>query len=168
MNAVGSTTGNGSRAEKGAAGAQAGSSQARRELWFFAKYFVPSRILLLAAVALVTGGREVSTDVALYHPLLVDDPLAMLQGRPLGPVLENAYPPFLSLMMGALVWPLRLLAPEFYVWRLAYAFYEGLMGVFLVLALAKLVKDEAVRRRVTIAFLACPVGWLTSVIKPQD
>jgi hypothetical protein len=135
-------------------------------MWFFATWFVSSRALLVAALSLLTGGQETSGDIG-WHAHLISDPFAMLQGRRISPTLDS-YPAFLSLLEGALAWPLRASVPDFYAWRLTYLFYEGLMGAFLVLTLARLVRDSAVRRRVILAFLACPVGWMTSVIKPQD
>jgi hypothetical protein len=122
-----------------------------------------SRLALLALLWFITGGREISNDTSL-HMEMVRSPFFMFTGN------ENPdlFPPLLPLMEAWLAYPLQTFLPDFLALRLTFIFYEVLLAAMFYRATDQLGFDMARKGWCLIAFLALPMGWMTSTVMAQD
>lgn len=122
-----------------------------------------TRLALLALLYFVTGGREISNDVAL-HMDMVRTPFFMLTGND----FPDLFPPLLPLLEAWLAYPLQKLVTDFLALRFTFIFYELALGFLFYRAIQIL--DFAKTRvwKCLWAFLLLPMGWMTSTIMAQD
>ena len=126
---------------------------------------VATRLIILAAIAILVRGREFADDV-WRHLAMIGEPLNPLLGRVAQEV--SMYPPLMGIMETFVASPLLLFLPEFYAIRLTFLFYETLAAVFFMLALQRYVPDPQRRLLPMLAWIFLPMGWITSVVMAQD
>lgn len=130
-----------------------------------------TRIGALVATALLVSGDEFTNDIPVHLGLIETpfDPLLGLTDQLVGAREENApYPPLLGLVEAVPAYPLQLVLPDFYAFRLTYIVYEVLAAGFFWLALRSIVADPRLRHRAALAFIVLPMGWVTSAVMAQD
>jgi hypothetical protein len=141
---------------------------ARRALWLEGLVFLAlialSRLLVLASVYGATGGQEFTDDIEIYLDMLAS-PLAILTGDP---VTFGQYPPLLPVLLLPLGAPLRQVLPDFLAMRLVFLGYELLAWPLVWFILCRSVHRVRGRRILALAYLACPMTWVTSVVMCQE
>jgi len=139
-------------------------SRVSRELAFYLVGFLTIRLVILATLGFMLHGQEICEDL-FYQGLLVDDPWIILLRRA-GDIAS--YAPFEGFLTVVFMAPLRYVLPDFYAWRLTFLAWEGLTGAIFVLLLNRTIASSRLRRRILLAFILCPVCWMSSVVMPQD
>jgi heptosyltransferase III len=123
-----------------------------------------SRLALLALLDRITGGQELSNDTVM-HMRLVRQPLAQFTYAL--PDYEQL-PPLQPLLEAAIGWPLQRALPDFWTLRLVMIGYEVLLALLLDRLLGRLGAGAVRRGLVLGAYLALPMGWMTSTVMAQD
>jgi hypothetical protein len=130
----------------------------------FLAVFVFSRLLVMYAVGLATGGREFTMDVGM-HQGMAEAPLGPLLGQPYE---EGQHPPLLGLMEAAFYCPLHRVFPVFYAMRLIYILWEAVGALFCVMTLRLASANGLHRLLGLLALLILPAGWMSSAVMAQD
>jgi hypothetical protein len=139
-----------------------------KETIIFILFFVVSRLALLAIIGFLVKGRELSND-ALIHLRISREPFLQFMGLAPPGSTEEAYPPLLALFEGIFMSPLRLYLPDFYAVRLTFIIYETLAAFLFCLTLRTLWVDKPrLRYWSLVGFILIPMGWMSTVIMPQD
>lgn len=122
-----------------------------------------SRSLLALAIHALVSGREYSDDIHM-HLAMVLDPFCILKGLP-----EHAqHPPLLPLVEAVFATPLMLGFSPYWALRLTYLAWEVLLALCFLGVLSSVTEDIRARRVGLACFIAFPMGWMTTVVMPQD
>ncbi len=133
--------------------------------WFWISAFIATRAVLIAALAWVTDGREVASDVDA-HIMLIREPLAILMG--------SAHPDIASYapLQGLVTWPLFSVlssaATPFVAFRLMFVVVELATFAMLIALLERVVQSRGLRHLMLIIFILAPYQFLTTTVFVQD
>ncbi|ACB93888.1 hypothetical protein [Beijerinckia indica] len=123
-----------------------------------------ARLLLLALLFWVTGGKELGNDVAM-HMTMMRSPFCILTYQYPG---YEQYPPFLPFLELFPAYLLQFFLPDFLSFRLTMVVYEILVGFLFYRLMMRLEFSPGRFGLCLLGFLALPMGWMTSIVMAQD
>lgn len=147
----------------GAAGGRGSPRAAAREGWVFFALLVASRVVLLAALALLTGRREFTSD-AVMHWHSATEPFYILLGLD---ARDAHFPPLMPVLLAAAVAPFRALGP-FLALRAGFALVELAAWPVVWTLLRRHVRDARARRWLAAVVVLSPGIWMATVVMAQE
>ncbi|MGH9867790.1 MAG: hypothetical protein ACREAA_06465 [Candidatus Polarisedimenticolia bacterium] len=134
-----------------------------RQAALYAFAVLVSRVAILGLLAWFVHHREFTDDVTM-HMDMAHSPMGPLLGRTVAP----SHPPFMSLLLSLVAAPLSVVMSDFLAMRLTSIVYEAAAAFVFGLLATHVYGLRLFWSPASLAFLAMPMGWMTTAVMAQD